>query len=227
MRRLLATLWNGLLDGVGGLCGACVRAGLARGWVYFPYVSESLSRLPFSPGWKLRRAVYARVLPRCGRGVLLHYGVTIEDPRTTFGDDVWVSVGSYIDYAHVGSHVLVGQHVVLLAGAHHHHLDRLDVPIKQQGNPPKEPIRIGDGAWIGAHATVMADVGAHAVVGAGSVVTKPVPDYAVAAGNPARVIRDRRQARADALEGAPPSPPPTRTSAAPTNLAGDAGPSGS
>ncbi|HEX8180973.1 MAG TPA: acyltransferase [Pyrinomonadaceae bacterium] len=207
MRRLLATLWNGLLDAIGGLCGAIVRAGVRGGWLYFPYVSEFLSRLPFSPGWKLRRAVYARVLPRIGRDVLLNYGVVIEDPRTTFGDDVWISVGSYIDYAEIGSHVLVGQHVVMLSGRHHHRIDRLDVPIKQQGNPPKEPITIGDGAWLGANATVMANVGQHAIVGAGSVVTKPVPDYAVVAGNPARIIRDRRQAATTtALAGTPALP---------------------
>ena len=54
-------------------------------------------------------------------------------------------------------------------------------------------VAIGDGAWIGANATVMADVGRHAIVGAGSVVVHPVPDYAIVAGNPARFIRDRRQ----------------------------------
>jgi serine acetyltransferase len=40
---------------------------------------------------------------------------------------------------------------------------------------------------------VLADVGSHCVIGAGSVVTKPVPDYAIAVGNPARVIKDRRE----------------------------------
>jgi acetyltransferase-like isoleucine patch superfamily enzyme len=52
-------------------------------------------------------------------------------------------------------------------------------------------VRIGEGAWIGSAAVVMADVGRHSVVGAGSVVTKPIPDGVVAAGVPARVIRQR------------------------------------
>src|SRR4030095_2973114 len=82
----------------------------------------------------------------------------------------------------------IGPQAVLLSGGRHHKADRLDVPIKQQGNTPKEPIRIGDGAWIGANATVMADVGHDAIVGAGAVVTKPVSPYAVVAGNPARVL---------------------------------------
>jgi acetyltransferase-like isoleucine patch superfamily enzyme len=193
MRSLLAALWNNSLDAAGGLLGYVLRGCTARGWLYFPYASEALSRLPFSLGWKLRRAIYARVLPHVGQDVVLNFGVVVEDQRTTFGDDVWISVYSYVDYAAIGSHVLIGQHVVILSGRRHHKFDRIDVPIKQQGNPPKEPLSIGDGAWIGGNATVMADVGRHAIVGAGSVVVKPVPDYAIVAGNPARFIRDRRE----------------------------------
>ena len=54
-----------------------------------------------------------------------------------------------------------------------------------------KPVLIKTGAWIGAGATILPGVcvGKHAVVGASSVVTKDVPDYAVVAGNPARVIK--------------------------------------
>ena len=51
-----------------------------------------------------------------------------------------------------------------------------------------KPVEIGDYAWIGAGATVLPG-GRHAVVGAASVITKDVPDYAVAVGNPAKVIK--------------------------------------
>jgi len=190
---VLTSLWNKTLDLSGSLLGSLLKHCVSRNLIYFPFASEALSRLPFSFGWKLRRAIYARVLPQVGKDVLLNFGVVLEDERTTFGDDVWISTGSYVDFATIESHVLIGQHVVILAGRKHHRFDRLDVPIKLQGNPPKEPIRIGEGAWIGAHATIMADVGKHAVVGAGSVVVQPVPDYAIVAGNPAKLIRDRRQ----------------------------------
>lgn len=54
-----------------------------------------------------------------------------------------------------------------------------------------KPVLIREGAWIGAGATILPGVcvGKHAVVGAGSVVTRDVPDYAVAVGNPAKVIK--------------------------------------
>jgi acetyltransferase-like isoleucine patch superfamily enzyme len=200
MRRLLSSAWNGLLDACGGLIGRFLRVGVARGWIYFPFASEVLSTLPFSVGWKLRRAIYARVLPQIGNDVLLNFGVVLEDPRTTFGEDVWTGSGCYVDYAHIGSYVLIGPHVVLLSGGRHHRFERLDLPVKHQGNPPKEPLLIGDGVWIGANATIMADVAHDAIVGAGSVVTKPVAAYAIVAGNPARFIRDRRQVASDSDE---------------------------
>ena len=56
---------------------------------------------------------------------------------------------------------------------------------------PCRPILIKKGAWIGAGATILPGicVGAHAIVGAASVVTKDVPDYAVVVGNPARAVK--------------------------------------
>jgi virginiamycin A acetyltransferase len=52
-------------------------------------------------------------------------------------------------------------------------------------------VTIGAGSWIGSGAIVLADVGRNCVIGAGSVVTKPIPDNVVAVGNPARVISSR------------------------------------
>lgn len=60
-------------------------------------------------------------------------------------------------------------------------------------------VRIGSGTWIGAGAIVMADVGRDSIVGAGAVVTKPVPDRVLAAGVPAQVIRSRDAAPAATL----------------------------
>ncbi|MCE7963652.1 MAG: acyltransferase [Acidobacteria bacterium ACB1] len=188
MSSFLAKTYNASIDTAGGMIAVVGKRRPSR----FSYLSEFLSRVPFAFGWKLRRAVYSRILPNVGKDVVLLHGVVIDDVRTTLGDDIWISVGTYLDYVIVEDHVLIGQHVVLLSGKNHHNIDRLDIPIKLQGNPPKEPITIGRGAWIGANATVMADVGHDAIVGAGSVVTKPVPPFAIVAGNPAKVIRMRK-----------------------------------
>ena len=54
---------------------------------------------------------------------------------------------------------------------------------------------IGRDTWVGDRATVLADVGRHCVIGAGAVVTEPIPDYAIAVGVPAKVTRYRNQQR--------------------------------
>lgn len=185
MGKALARVYNGSLDASGKLFARFARS------LHFPFVSQCLSQIPFSIGWKLRRAVYSGILPSVGKDVVLHHGVVLEDERSQFGDDIWISVGCYLDYVIVEDSVLIGQHVVILSGKNHHNTDRLDIPIKLQGNPPKQPVTIGRGAWIGANATIMADVGHDAIVGAGSVVTKPVEPFAIVAGNPARLIRMR------------------------------------
>jgi len=186
-----ASLLNAMLDAIGASIGWILGRAVARHWIHFPFLSDYLGRLPFAMGWKVRRAIYARILPSIGRSVILHPGVILEDPRTTIGEDVWISHSCYLDYVIVGDHVLVGPHAVILAGRRQHHTSRLDMPIKEQGNPAKEPVELGNGCWIGANATIMASIGHDAIVGAGAVVTRPVPPFAVVAGNPARVLRLR------------------------------------
>lgn len=68
---------------------------------------------------------------------------------------------------------------------------------------PCKPVLIQKGAWVGAGATVLpgVSVGRYAIVGAASVVTKDVPDYAVAVGNPARVIKMLDAERCEAQKG--------------------------
>ena len=92
----------------------------------------------------------------------------------------------------IGNDVMIGPNVVLRAS--NHGADRLDVPMWDQPHTGGT-ISIGDDVWIGANAVIVPDVtiGAHAIVAAGAVVTRDVPEYAVAAGVPARVIGDRRE----------------------------------
>jgi acetyltransferase-like isoleucine patch superfamily enzyme len=91
----------------------------------------------------------------------------------------------------VGKKVLIAAFTYLVGGDHLY--DRVDVPVLDQGRTARG-IDVGDNVWLGAH-VVVADgvrIGRDAVVGAGAVVTADVPDFHVAAGVPARVIRDRR-----------------------------------
>lgn len=82
--------------------------------------------------------------------------------------------------------------------------DRLDLPVSRQGRIGL-PIDVGEGSWLGAHAVVAGGVtiGEHAIIGAGAVVLQDVPSYHVAAGVPARALRDRRENAARGADATP------------------------
>lgn len=110
------------------------------------------------------------------------------------GDDALIGVGStLIGPLTVQADVMLAQHVVVSALNHGYRDVRQ--PIRTQP-VNTEPIVIGAGSWIGAHAVILPGVriGRNAVVAAGAVVTDDVPDFSVAVGNPARVVRRYNEA---------------------------------
>lgn len=71
-----------------------------------------------------------------------------------------------------------------------HSYEDVDVPIIKQPIKQCKPVVIGEGSWLGEHVCVIgASIGKHCVIGANAVVTKDIPDYSVAVGAPARVIK--------------------------------------
>jgi acetyltransferase-like isoleucine patch superfamily enzyme len=88
----------------------------------------------------------------------------------------------------IGNNVMLAQNIVV-SGLNHGYEDISAPPKDQKVNT--KPIQIKDNVWIGANCVITAGVtiGKHSVIGAGSVVTKDIPDYCVAVGNPARVIK--------------------------------------
>jgi galactoside O-acetyltransferase len=99
----------------------------------------------------------------------------------------------------IGNDILIAQNVVLRASDHCY--SSLETPIVKQGHIGGE-IVIEDDVWICANSVVTKDVriGAHSIVGAGSVVTKDVPPYSIVGGVPAVVLKTRQEATAFLLK---------------------------
>jgi acetyltransferase-like isoleucine patch superfamily enzyme len=115
------------------------------------------------------------------------------DGTCRIGNHVWIGPQAYFDARDLVLEDYVGWGPGAKVLGSTHTGEPGDVPIITTGLVIK-PVRVGFGADIGMNASILPGVriGAHSIVGAGSVVTHDVPDYAVAAGVPARVLRFRR-----------------------------------
>ena len=91
----------------------------------------------------------------------------------------------------IGEKVMMGPDVVILT--HTHNIDRTDIPMGDQGSRVAK-VTIGNDVWIGMRSIIMPGVkiGNGAVIGAGAIVTKNVPDYAIVGGVPAKIIKYRK-----------------------------------
>jgi acetyltransferase-like isoleucine patch superfamily enzyme len=92
--------------------------------------------------------------------------------------------------------IIIEDNVMMGCGVHiyinNHKFDNPNIPLIDQGYYPDEPVILKQGCWIGANSIILpgVTVGINSVVGAGSIVTKSLPDGVVAVGNPARIIKE-------------------------------------
>lgn len=158
-------------------------------WFINPFVHRR------SRGAIIRRRTRLDVFPyqkfELGRYSVIEDFATINNGvgAVQVGDESIIGIGNVIiGPVTIGHHVMLAQHVVL-SGLNHSYQD-VSLPPSKQSVSCKQ-ITINDAVWIGANSVVTAGVtiGKHSVIGAGSVVTRDIPAYSVAVGNPARVIK--------------------------------------
>jgi acetyltransferase-like isoleucine patch superfamily enzyme len=152
--------------------------------------TQMLSLVPGIVGQYLRQAFLARVLAHCAPTAIVSFGTIFSKTGARLDDYVYVGPGCVLGLVHIERDVLIGSGVHVTSGRQTHGTAEIGTPIREQEGQPTL-VRIGAGSWIGSTAVVMADVGSNSIVGAGSVVTKPIPDSVVAAGVPATVVRVR------------------------------------
>ena len=140
--------------------------------------------LPYSEEWKnLQQEIFKGKIGECSR--VMSPLTAVRPHMVTIGKNVIVMNGCLMMSAGgitIEDGAQIAANVQLISNNHD--------PYERQVITCK-PVHISKGAWIGAGSTILpgVTVGKHAIVGAASVVTKDVPDYAVAVGNPARVIK--------------------------------------
>ena len=152
--------------------------------------TQALAIVPGLLGQYLRRAFLARVLAGCHRSAVIGFGTIFSQADARIDENVYVGPRCHLGLVHVGRDALLAAGVHVPSGGRTHGTEDSSVPIRDQRGSPTL-VRIGAGAWIGSAAIVMANVGRDTIVGAGAVVTRPLPDRVVAAGVPARVVRSR------------------------------------
>jgi acetyltransferase-like isoleucine patch superfamily enzyme len=134
----------------------------------------------FADNAEFRPGAYAMGCSRIslGRRVIIRPGCVLHANSGDEGADISIEDDAMLG---PGVHIYVDQH----------RFDDPNIPVIDQGDHRAEPVTLKTGCWIGANALILpgVTVGTNSVIGAGSVVTKSIPDRVLAAGNPAKVIR--------------------------------------
>jgi len=146
--------------------------------------------------WRYFRYIVCRHLfSSCGKNVNIESRAYFEDGRRIrIGDNSGIGVNARLNgTVIIGDNVMMGQDVAMFSI--NHEFSRIEIPMIHQGFQEDRPVRIGDDVWIGDRAIILPGVrvGNGVVIGAGAVVAKDIPDWAVVIGNPARVVRLRKQ----------------------------------
>ena len=158
----------------------------------FIVISQIVCWLPGGIGSQIRVMLLQSMGCQCSDdGVYINIGTLFEHPSVKVGKRVYVNSFCNIGWAEIEDYVMIASGVHITSNKNAHFYDRTDIPIAlQSGNIT--PVHIGYGTWVGSKAIIMADVGEECVIGAGAVVTKPIPPWSIAVGVPARVISSRK-----------------------------------
>lgn len=153
-----------------------------------------LSAYPFNFGGKALRGWCAKLmLKKCGKNVNIEKGALFSKD-ISIGDNSGIGMNAWMlsPAITIGNDVMMGPYCIMLTT--NHETSNTEIPMWHQGFTEPKPIVIEDDVWIGARVTIMGGVtiGHGSIIGAGSVVTKSCEPYSVIAGNPAKLIKKRK-----------------------------------
>jgi acetyltransferase-like isoleucine patch superfamily enzyme len=130
------------------------------------------------------------------------------DARVRIGSGSFLNIGvmvAAVELVEIGDHVMLANGCFVSDGSHR--FDDPDRPVPWQGFTTKGPTRIGDNVWCGTNVAITTGVtvGERCVIGANSVVTHDLPPFSIAAGSPARVLRQVQYGLGTVEPTAPPA----------------------
>lgn len=151
--------------------------------------------LPYSLGAGHIRRFFAKgMLEKCGKHVNIEHGAFFASGKDiTIGNHSGLGIGCRVaGPLEIGDDVMMAPGVTIVT--QNHETSDLTRPMRLQ-TAPKYKVTIGNDVWIGANVIILPGitVGNGAIIAGGAVVTKDVPDYAVVGGNPARILKNRKE----------------------------------
>lgn len=150
---------------------------------------------------RIRRSICRRLFKmneshHCERLVVEQGAYFGDGSRMLIGNDVGIGKNFKVLNRDVviDDELIMGEDVLFLGSGHR--FEDTEVPIGKQGDNSVSPLHIAGDVWIGARAIVLPGcqyIGHGSIIGAGAVVTKDVSDWAIVGGNPARVLKYRKE----------------------------------
>ena len=160
-------------------------------------IAKRLPGYPFPGAWifqEFRRLLATQLFESCGRHVRIGYGVRFGTGyKVKMGENSSLGINCWIaNDTEIGENVMIAPEVIILSNSHN--FQRTDISMREQGAPPPQKIVIGNDVWIGTRSILLpgVSIGDHSIIGAGAIVTKDVPEWAIVGGNPAKIIRFRK-----------------------------------
>ena len=151
-----------------------------------------ISHSKISFGSKYLRQFCGKVLlDKCGSNVNIEKGASFGE-NISLGNNSGIGINAFLgSNISIGDNVMMGPECIIYTA--NHKFDDIKIPMNMQGFTEIDKVFIGDDVWIGGRVIILPGVkiGNGAIIGAGSVVTKDVPEYSIVAGNPAKIIKYR------------------------------------
>jgi acetyltransferase-like isoleucine patch superfamily enzyme len=154
----------------------------------FTWWSQLFAMVPGPPGVFVRRAFYRLTLEHCSGSFFIGFGAMFSHRQATIEDGVYVGPFAMVGASRLRRGCLIGTRASIISGSALHAVDASGRRAPTDLSKLRQ-VEVGEDAWIGEGALVMANVGRGATVAAGAVVSSDVIAGVVVAGNPARFIR--------------------------------------